>query len=95
MLEAEPLQQAVRQRLAGTRVLLAEDHPLNQQLACELLRRAGVEVVVAKDGQEALDMLARRGAVRRRADGLPDAGDGRLHRDPRAAQEPGRGSACR
>ena len=53
-----PLSQAVRQRLAGARVLLAEDHPLNQQLACELLRRAGMEVVVAKDGREALAKLA-------------------------------------
>jgi CheY-like chemotaxis protein/HPt (histidine-containing phosphotransfer) domain-containing protein len=48
---------AVRQRLAGARVLLVEDHPLNQQLACELLRRAGVEVVLAKDGREALAKL--------------------------------------
>jgi two-component system sensor histidine kinase/response regulator len=58
---AGPLSQAVRQRLAGARVLLAEDHPLNQQLACELLRRAGMEVVVAKDGREALDKLASEG----------------------------------
>jgi CheY-like chemotaxis protein len=50
--------QAVRQRLAGSRILLVEDHPLNQQLACELLRRVGIDVVVAKDGQEALDKLA-------------------------------------
>ncbi|MES2992537.1 MAG: response regulator [Pseudomonadota bacterium] len=56
-----PLSLAVRQRLAGARVLLAEDHPLNQQLACELLRRAGIEVVVAKDGREALDKLATEG----------------------------------
>ena len=56
-----PLSQAVRQRLAGARVLLAEDHPLNQQLACELLRRAGLEVVVAKDGREALEKLATEG----------------------------------
>ena len=28
-------------------------------------------------------------SIRRRADGLPDAGDGRLHRHPRIAQEPG------
>ena len=52
---------AVRQRLAGARVLLVEDHPLNQQLACELLRRAGVDVVVARDGQEGLAKLAAEG----------------------------------
>ena len=56
-----PLSQAVRQRLAGARVLLAEDHPLNQQLACELLRRAGMEVVLAENGREALDKLANEG----------------------------------
>ena len=49
---------ALRQRLVGARVLLVEDHPLNQQLACELLRRAGVDVALAKDGREALDRLA-------------------------------------
>jgi two-component system sensor histidine kinase/response regulator len=49
---------AVRERLVGKRVLLVEDHPLNQQLACELLRRAGIDVVVARDGSEALDKLA-------------------------------------
>ena len=52
------LSQTVREQLSGTRVLLVEDHPLNQQLACELLRRAGIEVTVAKDGREALDRLA-------------------------------------
>ncbi|NRF68822.1 response regulator [Aquincola sp. S2] len=43
--------------LQGARVLLVEDHPLNQELACELLRRAGLEVIVAENGQEALDRL--------------------------------------
>jgi CheY-like chemotaxis protein len=57
VVETPALSQAVRQRLVGKRVLLAEDHPLNQELACELLRRAGVEVVVAKDGREALAKL--------------------------------------
>ena len=52
------LSPAVRERLVGARVLLVEDHPLNQQLASELLRRAGVDVVLAKDGREALAMLA-------------------------------------
>jgi two-component system sensor histidine kinase/response regulator len=55
------LSQAVRQRLDGARVLLVEDHPLNQELACELLRRVGIVVVVAKDGREALEKLANEG----------------------------------
>jgi signal transduction histidine kinase/CheY-like chemotaxis protein/HPt (histidine-containing phosphotransfer) domain-containing protein len=45
-------------RLAGARVLLVEDNDLNQELATELLRQAGVEVVVANHGQEALDILS-------------------------------------
>ena len=48
---------AVRQRLAGARILLVEDNPLNQQLASELLRRAGMSVVVAGNGEEALQRL--------------------------------------
>jgi two-component system sensor histidine kinase/response regulator len=43
----------------GSRVLLVEDHELNQELATELLRDAEVEVVLAVNGQEALDTLAR------------------------------------
>ncbi len=46
----------------GARILLVEDHPLNRELACELLRRAGMEVAVANDGQEALDQLEADGA---------------------------------
>ncbi len=46
-------------RLAGARVLLAEDNEINQQIACELLRGAGIEVVVAGNGREAVEMLAR------------------------------------
>ena len=46
-------------RLKGSRVLLAEDNEMNQELATELLGQAGMEVVVAGNGQEALDILAR------------------------------------
>ncbi len=54
------LQQAQRQ-LAGARVLLVEDQALNQELACDLLQRAGVQVVTASNGQECLDMLSTQG----------------------------------
>ncbi|MBI5925386.1 MAG: response regulator [Aquabacterium sp.] len=47
-----------QKRLAGVRVLLAEDNEINQELAIELLQRVGVTVAVAKDGQTALAMLA-------------------------------------
>jgi PAS domain S-box-containing protein len=49
--------ETLQRRLQGARILLVEDHPLNQQLAAELLRRAGMEVAVAGDGREALRRL--------------------------------------
>ena len=43
--------------LQGTRLLLVEDNEMNQELAIELLQNAGIEVVLANNGQEALDIL--------------------------------------
>ncbi len=43
--------------LAGMRILLAEDNPINQQLAVELLESKGAQVDVANHGQEALALL--------------------------------------
>jgi len=40
--------------LRGMKVLLAEDNPLNRELAIELLQRAGVQVSTASTGAEAL-----------------------------------------
>ncbi len=45
--------------LRGSRVLLVEDNDMNQELAQELLGQAGIEVVLANHGQEALDILAK------------------------------------
>jgi CheY-like chemotaxis protein len=45
-------------QLAGARVLLVEDNELNQELAMELLADAGMTVVLARHGQEALQILA-------------------------------------
>ena len=44
--------------LAGMRVLLAEDNAINQQLAIELIESRGALVTLARNGQEALDLLA-------------------------------------
>jgi CheY-like chemotaxis protein len=49
----------------GTRLLLVEDNEMNQELACELLGQAGIEVVVAENGQVALECL-----VKDRFDGI-------------------------
>jgi signal transduction histidine kinase/CheY-like chemotaxis protein/ligand-binding sensor domain-containing protein/HPt (histidine-containing phosphotransfer) domain-containing protein len=40
--------------LAGVRVLLAEDNPINQQLAIEMLASVGIDVDVADNGAEAV-----------------------------------------
>ena len=51
---------AAEQRLlanyAGTRVLLAEDAPINQEVARALLERVGLVVDLAENGQQALDL---------------------------------------
>ncbi|MDD2665093.1 MAG: response regulator [Dechloromonas sp.] len=43
----------------GLRVLLAEDNPINQQIARELLEEAGLQVSVADNGADAVDLAAR------------------------------------
>ena len=48
-------------RLKGSRVLLVEDNAMNQELALELLGQAGMQVVLAENGQEALDKLPTHG----------------------------------
>jgi signal transduction histidine kinase/DNA-binding response OmpR family regulator len=43
--------------LAGIRILVVEDNPINQQIAEEILQDAGAEVVVAENGRRALEKL--------------------------------------
>jgi PAS domain S-box-containing protein len=45
--------------LAGVHVLLVEDNDINQEVACEFLRRAAATVDVAGDGAQALERLKR------------------------------------
>jgi two-component system sensor histidine kinase/response regulator len=56
--KVDDTQDAMRQ-LAGTRVLLVEDNEMNQELAQELLQNAGMAVVLANNGQEALAILSK------------------------------------
>ena len=49
-----------QERLEGARVLLVEDNLVNQQVAREMMSRAGVQV----DGQKAIDMLSSGGPDR-------------------------------
>ncbi|MCC9596850.1 MULTISPECIES: response regulator [unclassified Rubrivivax] len=59
---APPAPAAAGAGLGGLRVLLVEDHPLNQELAAALLRRRGAVVTIADNGLVALETLAARGA---------------------------------
>jgi signal transduction histidine kinase/DNA-binding response OmpR family regulator/HAMP domain-containing protein len=45
--------------LAGAHILLVEDNPINQELACDMLSSAGVVLRIAENGQEALDWIER------------------------------------
>ena len=49
------------QKLAGAKVLVVEDHPLNRQLARELLAAVGIEAEMAVNGHEALELVKKNG----------------------------------
>ena len=48
-----------RSPLAGLRILVAEDHPVNQKLVALILGGAGVEPTIASDGRQMSDAFAR------------------------------------
>ena len=48
-------------RLAGAHVLLVDDNEMNQELAQDLLSKAGITVTLAGNGVEALELLASSG----------------------------------
>ena len=47
-------EQTLQAEYAGTRILLAEDEPINQEVSRGLLEDVGLVVDVAEDGQQAL-----------------------------------------
>ncbi|UCH74419.1 MAG: response regulator [Rhodospirillales bacterium] len=49
------------ERLRGAHVLLAEDHPVNQSLARDILAQAGCSVEIAENGKLAVDAVQERG----------------------------------
>jgi two-component system, sensor histidine kinase and response regulator len=51
---------ALRRHAAGARVLLVEDNPVNQDVAQELLQAAGLQVELAANGVEAVQLAQQR-----------------------------------
>ncbi|KFZ39130.1 histidine kinase [Shewanella mangrovi] len=45
-------------QLRGKRILLVEDNQMNQEVASEFLKQAGMQLTIANNGQEALELLA-------------------------------------
>jgi TMAO reductase system sensor TorS len=58
--DSAPAAEAIPASFSG-RVLLAEDNPVNRELAVAMLEAVDLEVVVAADGREALDAFAQGG----------------------------------
>ena len=56
----EPVEVRLRRDHAGKRVLLAEDDPINQEVALALLREAGLVPDLAENGQVALERVKSR-----------------------------------
>ncbi len=53
-----PVSAPTPQALAGKRLLLVEDNPINQQVAAELLQAQGAQVQIAGNGREGVDAVA-------------------------------------
>ncbi|MBF0226105.1 MAG: response regulator [Desulfobacterales bacterium] len=41
----------------NVKILLVEDNPINQEVACEILKDAGIQVNIANNGKEAIDKV--------------------------------------
>jgi hypothetical protein len=54
---SEP-ERKLRQQHQGTRILLVEDDPMNQEIACELLKETGLQIDLAENGQQAVAKAA-------------------------------------
>lgn len=59
---AKPQQACPGKRLAGVRILLVDDNPINQQLARELLEQEGARVRIASNGRLAVEAVQELGA---------------------------------
>jgi len=55
--EAKEKQDNDSGKLAGKKILLCEDHPINQEIAIELLKNENMTVDLAENGQEGVDIF--------------------------------------
>lgn len=55
--QAPVLEEKAIKSLQGAKILLVEDNQINQELASELLTSNNINVVIANNGQEAIDIL--------------------------------------
>ena len=55
-LSGEDAENRLRQDHVGKHVLLAEDNPINREVACELLESVGLRVDLAEDGERAVEL---------------------------------------
>jgi PAS domain S-box-containing protein len=60
---SDPIPADAEHRLAGARVLLVEDNPVNMMIATAMLERWGVQVEPAHDGQQAVEAVHRAASV--------------------------------
>jgi len=58
--DSSSLDSVVSRQHGGARLLLVEDNPINQEVAKELLTSAGMQVELANNGREALEMAGNR-----------------------------------
>ncbi len=56
-LPAESADTAIAMRYSGCRLLLVEDEPINREVAVELLKDVGLEVDIAENGVEAVELV--------------------------------------
>jgi signal transduction histidine kinase/DNA-binding response OmpR family regulator/HPt (histidine-containing phosphotransfer) domain-containing protein len=55
--KADATEHAARAHLRGTRILLAEDNDINQQVAQGILEDIGISLTIAADGRQALERM--------------------------------------
>jgi signal transduction histidine kinase/CheY-like chemotaxis protein len=56
--ESDEKMRSIKQLMAGKKILLAEDNVINQKVASLMLKKTHCTIEVARDGEEAVDMVA-------------------------------------